>query len=170
MKRRRGGHPTGTGTWPRAPRDMATSRRGHGTKPEAPRIYARASRLPPRPNGEASQAELPEVPFCPQICHVAITQPQAWRGPDLATPPPFAAGEEVTGEVCSGLAGSCPSSSAAFGDHLPVPLLLLHQPGGDQGGGLRDPPKRDLPKARGGEHSLAVADFGELHEPLLGCP
>lgn len=68
------------------------------------------------------------------------------------------------------LLSSSPSSSAAFGDHLPVPLLLLHQPGGEQGGGLRDPPKRDLPKPQGGDNSLAVADFSELHEPLLGRP
>lgn len=70
----------------------------------------------------------------------------------------------------SRLVGSCPSSSAAFGDHLPVPLLLLHQPGGEQGGGLRDPPERDLLKVLGRGHLLAVADFGEFHESLLGCP
>lgn len=128
-------------------RDMATSSRGHGTKPEAPGIYTRASRLLPRPD-----RELPKVPFRPQICHVAVTQPRAWGGcPDPATPPPFAAGEEVAGEVRSGSAGSCPSSSAAFGDHLPVPLLLLHQPGREQAGGLKDPPKRDLPKSWEGD-------------------
>lgn len=30
--------------------------------------------------------------------------------------------------------------------------------------------KKGVPKPQGGDNSLAVADFRELHEPLLGCP
>lgn len=65
------------GPWwlPLGDQDVATSPRGHGMKLEAPGIYTRASRLPPHPDGETSQAELPKVPFCPHICHVTISRP-----------------------------------------------------------------------------------------------
>lgn len=141
---------------PLGDKDVATSPRGHGMKLEAPGIYTGASCLPPHPDGETSQAELPEVPFCPQICHVTVTRPRVWGRSRSGHPTPLAAGEEEVGKVHSRLAGSCPSRSAAFGDHLPVPLLLLHQPGGEEGGGLRDPFKRDLPKPRGGDTHLRL--------------
>lgn len=93
-------------------------------------------------------------PFVPKFATSLSSSPGqvggVWIWPP---PPPFAAREEAAG---GSMVGSCPSRSAAFGDHLPVPLLLLHQPGGEQGGGLGDPPERDHLKAQGRDTHLRL--------------
>lgn len=101
----------------------------------------------------------PKSPFVCRFVTLLSTRPRCGRdGPDPATPPPevVAAEEEVVGKIHSRLVGSYPSSSAAFGDHLPVSLLLLHQPGWEQSSGLRNPVEMDVPKPQRGETHLRL--------------
>lgn len=124
-------------------KDVAMSPRERGMKLEAPGIEARASHLPPHPHHRHSY---PRPPFIPEF--VTLLSPSPGRGGRSGCGHPTSLCGRRGGGWGSSSALS-PSSSAAFGDHLPVPLLLLHQPGGEQGGGLRNPPQQGCPKATG---------------------
>lgn len=146
VKRSRGGHPMGTGSQPPTPGDMGRSQRCPGfTLEHATSCLA--------PMEKCHRQSYPKSPFVPRF--VTPLSPSPSRGWVWIRPPHLPLQRERRW-LGGAMVGSHSTSSAAFGDHLPVPLLLLHQPGGEQGDGLRDPPERDLLKPRGGDTHLRL--------------
>lgn len=149
MKRNRGGHPVGTGMWSLTPGDMGRSWRCSGFTPEHPTSCL-------APMEKCHRQSYPKSPFVPKFVTPLLLSPRCVGGRGVQIRPPHLTSQQERRWQGRSAVGSHPSSSTAFGDHLPVPLLLLHQPGREQGGGLRDPPERDLLKPRGWDTHLRL--------------
>lgn len=139
--------------------------REHGMKLEAPGIEARVSHLPPHPHHRHSY---PGSPFIPKF--VTLLSPIPGRGGRSGYGHPTS--------LCGRRGGGWGISSARV---PPAQLRLvticrslfffsINLVGSRVVALGTLPQKRDLLKPQGGDNSLAVADFSELHEPLLGRP